>query len=89
MVKPKEKEMMNGYLFDLDGTLIQSMHVWEDAVMRLFDRLNLKMDIDEARDAFSAMKFTEVLEALIQHFQLQSFHHDLILRDRQLIHLLK
>ena len=44
--------MMNGYLFDLDGTLIQSMHVWEDAVMRLFDRLNLKMDIDEARDAF-------------------------------------
>ena len=61
---------MNGYLFDLDGTLIQSMHVWEDAVMRLFDRLNLKMDIDEARDAFSAMKFTEVLEALIQHFQL-------------------
>ena len=61
---------MNGYIFDLDGTLIQSMHVWEDAVMRLFDRLNLKMDIDEARDAFSAMKFTEVLEALIQHFQL-------------------
>ena len=62
--------MMNGYSLDLDGTLIQSMHVWEDAVMRLFDRLNLKMDIDEARDAFSAMKFTEVLEALIQHFQL-------------------
>ena len=61
---------MKGYLFDLDGTLIQSMHVWENAVMRLFDRLNLKMDIDEARDAFSAMKFTEVLEALIQHFQL-------------------
>ena len=28
---------MKGYLFDLDGTLIQSMHVWEDAVMRLFD----------------------------------------------------
>lgn len=59
---------MKGYLFDLDGTLIQSMHVWEDAVMRLFDRLNLKMDIDEARDAFSAMKFTEVLEALIPSF---------------------
>ena len=40
---------MKGYLFDLDGTLIQSMHVWEDAVMRLFDRLNLKMDIEESR----------------------------------------
>ena len=61
---------MKGYLFDLDGTLIQSMHVWEDAVMRLFDRLNLKMDIEEAKDAFSAMKFTEVLEALITRFHL-------------------
>ena len=61
---------MKGYLFDLDGTLIQSMHVWEDAVMRLFDRLNLKMDIEEAKDAFSAMKFTEVLETLITRFHL-------------------
>lgn len=61
---------MKGYLFDLDGTLIQSMHVWEDAVIHLFERLHLTMDIDEARDIFSAMKFTEVLETIIQRFHL-------------------
>ena len=31
---------------------------------------DLKMDIEEAKDAFSAMKFTEVLEALITRFHL-------------------
>lgn len=61
---------MKGYLFDLDGTLIQSMHVWEDAVIRLFERLHLTMDLQEARDVFSAMKFSEVLEAIVQRFEL-------------------
>ncbi|MFR9119129.1 MAG: hypothetical protein ACLVJX_09710 [Merdibacter sp.] len=42
------------YLFDLDGTLIQSCRM-EDAVFHLL--LNLTMDVDEAREVFSAMKF--------------------------------
>ena len=61
---------MKGYLFDLDGTLIQSMHVWEDAVLHLFDKLQLTMDIEQARAAFSAMKFSEVLEEIIRIFHL-------------------
>ena len=75
---------MKGYLFDLDGTLIQSMHVWEDAVFRLFEKLNLTMDVDEARDVFSAMKFTEVLEAIIERFDLKmdvAALYDLVISD--------
>ncbi len=75
---------MQGYLFDLDGTLIQSMHVWEDAVLHLFERLHLTMDIEEARDVFSAMKFSEVLEAIIQRFQLDmdvATLHSLVIQD--------
>lgn len=75
---------MKGYLFDLDGTLVQSMHVWEDAVFRLFEKLNLTMDVDEARDVFSAMKFTEVLEAIIERFDLKmdvAALYDLVISD--------
>lgn len=75
---------MKGYLFDLDGTLIQSMHVWEDAVLHLFEKLGLTMDIEEARDAFSAMKFTEVLDAIIHRFDLKmrvSTLYDLVIGD--------
>lgn len=75
---------MKGYLFDLDGTLIQSMHVWEDAVLRLFERLHLTMDIDEARDVFSAMKFSEVLDAIVARFQLDLSSkqlYDMVIHD--------
>lgn len=75
---------MKGYLFDLDGTLIQSMHVWEDAVIRLFDRLHLTMDLQEARDVFSAMKFSEVLEAIVQRFELDLSAeqlYDMVIQD--------
>ena len=75
---------MKGYLFDLDGTLIQSMHVWEDAVIRLFERLHLTMDLQEARDVFSAMKFSEVLEAIVQRFELDRSAeqlYDMVIQD--------
>ena len=75
---------MKGYLFDLDGTLIQSMHVWEDAVIRLFERLHLTMDLQEARDVFSAMKFSEVLEAIVQLFELDLSAeqlYDMVIQD--------
>lgn len=75
---------MKGYLFDLDGTLIQSMHVWEDAVIRLFERLHLTMDLQEARDVFSAMKFSEVLEAIVQRFELDLSTeqlYDMVIQD--------
>lgn len=59
---------MNTVLFDLDDTLIESMHVWEDAIVHLFKKMDLVMDIDEARRIFFTMKFSEVLTYIKKRF---------------------
>ena len=59
---------MNTVLFDLDDTLIESMHIWEDAVIHLFKKMDLVMDIDEARRIFFTMKFSEVLTYIKERF---------------------
>lgn len=43
---------MKTILFDLDDTLIESMHVWEDAIIRLFKKMDLYMSMEEARQIF-------------------------------------
>lgn len=60
---------MKTILFDLDDTLIESMHVWEDAIVHLFEKMNLTMDIEEAREIFTKMKFAEVLTYIKNTFQ--------------------
>ena len=51
---------METILFDLDDTLIESMHVWEDAIIHLFKKMDLYMSMEEARQIFFTMKFSEV-----------------------------
>ena len=46
---------METILFDLDDTLIESMHVWEDAIIHLFKKMNLYMSMEEARQIFFTM----------------------------------
>lgn len=43
---------METILFDLDDTLIESMHVWEDAIIHLFKKMDLYMSMEEARQIF-------------------------------------
>ena len=50
---------METILFDLDDTLIESMHVWEDAIIHLFKKMNLYMSMEEARQIFFTMKFSK------------------------------
>lgn len=59
---------METILFDLDDTLIESMHVWEDAIIRLFKKMNLYMSMEEARQIFFTMKFSEVLTYIKERF---------------------
>lgn len=75
---------MKACLFDLDNTLIDSMHVWEEAVIRLFDQLSLTMDLEEARTLFGKMKFSEVLHEIKTRFALsqsESQLKDLVIAD--------
>ena len=59
---------MKTILFDLDDTLIESMHVWEDAIIRLFKKMDLYMSMEEARQIFFTMKFSEVLTYIKERF---------------------
>lgn len=59
---------METILFDLDDTLIESMHVWEDAIIHLFKKMNLYMSMEEARQIFFTMKFSEVLTYIKERF---------------------
>ena len=59
---------METILFDLDDTLIESMHVWEDAVIHLFKKMDLDMSMEEARQIFFTMKFSEVLTYIKERF---------------------
>ena len=59
---------METILFDLDDTLIESMHVWEEAIIHLFTKMNLDMSIEEARRIFFTMKFSEVLTYIKERF---------------------
>ena len=52
----------------LDDTLIESMHVWEDAVIHLFKKMDLDMSMEEARQIFFTMKFSEVLTYIKERF---------------------
>lgn len=61
---------MKAILFDLDDTLIESMHVWEIAITHLFKTLQIDMDIKEARDIFHKMKLSEVLTYIKNRFDL-------------------
>ena len=59
---------METVLFDLDDTLIESMHVWEDAIIHLFKKMDLDMSMEEARQIFFTMKFSEVLTYIKERF---------------------
>ena len=59
---------METILFDLDDTLIESMHVWEDAIIHLFKKMDLDMSMEEARQIFFTMKFSEVLTYIKERF---------------------
>ena len=59
---------METILFDLDDTLIESMHVWEDAIIHLFKKMDLYMSMEEARQIFFTMKFSEVLTYIKERF---------------------
>lgn len=61
---------MKTILFDLDDTLIESMDVWEKAVLSLFEYLEIKdYDFEELKVRYSKMKFSDVLSDIHHSFQ--------------------
>ncbi len=59
---------MKAILFDLDDTLIESMHVWSNAITYLFKQIRVDMDFQRGKDLFTKMTFHEVLRFIQKEF---------------------
>ncbi len=57
-------------IFDLDDTLIDSMHIWEEAVIYLFDKYSIDIAFEQAKARFISMTFNEVLQDLVDQYHL-------------------
>lgn len=57
-------------IFDMDGTLIDSMYVWEEAGDKLLDKYQIEVT-DELRKRMIAMTFHQLTDYLNEHYHLQ------------------
>lgn len=62
-------EDMQGALFDLDGTLLDSMGVWKEIDIRFFEKRGMIMPEDYV-DAIKPMEFIEIAKYTIERFHL-------------------
>lgn len=73
----KEQYDIKGVIFDLDGTLLDSMWVWEKVDERFLGRRGFDVPADYQR-AIAAMGFLETAEYTIERFGLQEKPEDVI-----------
>ena len=58
-----------GAIFDLDGTIIDSMDVWETIDIKFFEKRNITMPNDYI-EKINSMSFEEVAKYTIERFNL-------------------
>ena len=51
---------MKTYLFDMDGTLVDSEYVWDVAFGRILEKYNIQIDMQKVRPVAMTMSLTEV-----------------------------
>lgn len=59
----------DGVLFDLDGTLIDSMHVWEQVVRAIYEASGIDSSVPEDMKRYHAMKVSEVFTYIRKRWQ--------------------
>ncbi|MBR0534855.1 MAG: HAD family hydrolase [Clostridia bacterium] len=70
---------ITGAIFDFDGTLFDSMHVWKGIRYKFFDIIGLELT-DEDREAFAGLYLSECIHLARERFQLQETHSELLER---------
>lgn len=67
--RPEEKGKWKAALFDMDGTLIDSMGIWHSAPQRVLEKLNVKAG-DEVADIFRELGYNGCAKYLVQEYGL-------------------
>ncbi len=57
--------MIKGAIFDVDGTLLDSMNVWRDVTAKFFGKYNIPLD-DELNDRFQEMTLDEAMKQMVE-----------------------
>lgn len=68
---------MKGAIFDVDGTLLDSMGIWFDACKMFFDSHGIAIS-DEQNNSFKEMRLEESLPIIIEEFKLDITADDAI-----------
>ncbi|HAM30856.1 MAG TPA: hypothetical protein DCP49_05445, partial [Erysipelotrichaceae bacterium] len=63
-----DKEKYKGVIFDLDGTLIDSMYVWRKVVASIYEKNGIEADVDADMKRYHAMKVSEVFAYIHEHW---------------------
>ncbi len=75
---------ITGAIFDFDGTLFDSMHVWKGVRYKFFDRLGLKLT-EEDEEAFKGLYLRESIILAKERFNLEYTHDELFTKFFELI----
>lgn len=59
---------MDTILFDLDGTLVDSMYVWEKVVQTIYDQNQIVSDLSKDMHYFHTLKISEVFSYIRAHW---------------------
>ena len=69
--------MLKGAIFDFDGTLFDSMHIWKGIRYKFFDFLGLKLTKEDEK-AFSGLYLKESIALAKERFALEESYEELL-----------
>ena len=75
---------ITGAIFDFDGTLFDSMHIWKGVRYKFFDRIGLKLTAED-EEAFKGLYLRESILLAKERFNLEYTHEELFAKFFELI----
>ena len=67
---------ITGAIFDFDGTVFDSMHIWKGVKFQFFDRIGLVLS-EEQREEFKNLFLLEAIEVAKTRFDLKMTNKEL------------
>jgi HAD superfamily hydrolase (TIGR01509 family) len=68
---------ITGAIFDFDGTLFNSMHIWKGIKFKFLERLGLELT-DEDKEAFKGLFLSEAISLAKERFNLKNSYGELL-----------